>query len=252
MNKNFEQFYATLSDCFQKVLANEQQSIDRASDLMVDSIKRDELIHVIGTGGHSTMAATEMFWRAGCLASINPMLEPALLPSMGAKHSNWMERTEGLAPSILSANGVKKGETIIIVNAYGINPVTIDAALDASKRGMKTIGVTSTSFAEFVPKGVPSRHSSGKNLHEIVDVFVNSYMPLGDACVQIEGCQQKVGPVSTFVNSFCLHLLVIATVEKLVRDGIEPPLWMSANLPEGDQQNRKWHDKYDPRVKNLR
>jgi uncharacterized phosphosugar-binding protein len=252
MNRNFEQLYKTLNDCFQRILSNEEQSIGQAAGLMAESIKRDELIHVIGTGGHSTMGATEMFWRAGCLAAINPLLEPALLPAMGAKHSNWMERTEGLAPSILSANGVKKGETIIIVNAYGINPVTIDAALEARKRGLKTIGVTSTSFAEFVPKGVPSRHSSGKNLHEIVDVFVNNYMPLGDACVPIEGCPQKVAPVSTFLNSFCLHLMVIATVEKLVGEGIEPPLWMSANLPEGDQQNRKWHEKYDPRVKYLR
>lgn len=193
-----------------------------------------------------------MFWRAGCLAPINPLLDPCLLPGMGAKHSNWMERTEGLAPSILSAYEVGKGETIIIVNAYGINPVTIDAALESKRRGLHTIGITSTSFAKFVPAGVASRHSSGKNLHEIVDVFVDCAMPLGDACVQIEGCPQKVAPVSTLCNSFCLHLLVIATVEKLVKRGIEPPLWMSANLPEGDKQNQKWHAKYNPRVKHLR
>jgi uncharacterized phosphosugar-binding protein len=117
---------------------------------------------------------------------------------------------------------------------------------------MNTIGVTSTSFAENVPPGVASRHSSGKNLHEIVDVFINCYMPLGDAGVEIEGCAQAVAPVSTILNSFCLHLLVIATVEKLVKAGIEPPLWMSANLPEGDQTNKRWHTKYNPRVKHLR
>lgn len=252
MSGSFEQLYGTLSECFGKILENEQQSIRRAGDLWVESIKRDELIHVFGTGGHSTMGATEMFWRAGCLAAINPLLEPALLPAMGAKHSNWIERTEGLAPSILSANGVKAGETLVIVNAYGINPITIDAALEARRRGVKTIGITSTSFAEAVPKGAASRHSSGRNLHETVDVFVNNYMPLGDACVQVEGCPQKVAPVSTCLNSFCLHLIVIATVEKLVAEGIEPPLWVSANLPGGDQQNARWHEKYDPRVKHLR
>ena len=72
-----------------------------------------------------------------------------------------------------------------------------------------------------------------------VDVFVNCYMPFGDALVEIEGCKQKVAPVSTFLNSFCLHLLVIGTVEKLVKEGIEPPLWMSANFPEGDKKNQK-------------
>jgi len=252
MNKNFYQLYEILNGAFKKILENEETSIDRATDLMVQSIKKDQLIHIFGTGGHSTMGATEMFWRAGCLAVINPLLDPCLLPGMGAKHSNWMERTEGLAPTILSAYEVKESETIIIVNAYGINPVTIDAALESKKRGLNTIGITSTSFAESVPKGAVSRHSSGKNLHEIVDVFVNCYMPFGDASVEIEGCKQKVAPVSTFLNSFCLHLLVIGTVEKLVKEGIEPPLWMSANLPEGDKKNQKWHEKYNSRVKHLR
>ncbi len=252
MNKYFNQLYQNLDEAFKKVLENEESAIDRATDLMVESIKKDQLIHIMGTGGHSTMGATEMFWRAGCLAAVNPLLDPSLLPGMGAKHSNWMERTEGLAPSILSAYEVKKGETIIIVNSYGINPVTIDTALDCKKRGLNTIGITSTSFADAVPDGAISRHSTSKNLHEIVDVFVNCYMPLGDACVKIEGCAQEVAPISTFLNSFCLHLLVIGTVEKLVKLNIEPPLWMSANLPEGDKANQKWHEKYNPRVKHLR
>ena len=248
MNKNFQKLYEMVNGAIKKILETEEAAIDRAAELTASSIEQDQLVHIIGTGGHSQMGAMEMFWRAGCLAPINPLLDPSLLPSMGAKHSNWMERTEGLAPSILSAYEVAAGETIIIVNAYGINPVTIDTALECKKRGLNTIGVTSTSFAE----NVASRHSSGRNLHEIVDVFINCYMPLGDASVEVEGCAQAVAPVSTILNSFCLHLLVIATVEKLVKAGIEPPLWMSANLPEGDETNKRWHAKYNPRVKHLR
>lgn len=252
MNKLFYKFYNGIQNSFKKILETEEISIDRATDLMSQSIKKDQLIHIFGTGGHSSMGATEMFWRAGCLAAVNPLLDPSILPSMGAKHSNWMERTEGLASSILSSYNVKEGETIVIVNAYGINPMTIDTALESRRRGLNTIAVTSTSYAEAVPKGTSSRHLSGQNLHEIVDVFINCYMPLGDASIEIEGCRQKVAPVSTFLTSFCLHLLVINTVEKLVKEGIEPPLWMSANLPEGDKENKKWHEKYDSRVKHLR
>jgi uncharacterized phosphosugar-binding protein len=252
MKENYRQLYEIVDGAIRKILETQESSIDRAAELVSASIQRDQLVHIIGTGGHSQMGAMEMFWRAGCLAPINPLLDPSLLPSMGAKHSSWMERTEGLASSILSAYEVATGQTIIIVNAYGINPVTIDTALDCRKRGLNTIGITSTSFAENVPAGVASRHSSGKNLHEIVDVFINCYMPLGDASVRIEGCDQAVAPVSTILNSFCLHLLVIATVEKLVEAGIEPPLWMSANLPGGDETNKRWHAKYNSRVKHLR
>lgn len=252
MSNNFYKFYETINNAFKKILESEESSINKASDFMVQSIKKDELIHIFGTGGHSSMGAMEMFWRAGCLAPINPILDPAILPSMGAKHSNWMERTEGLSPSILSSYNIKSGETIIIVNAYGINSVTIDTAINARKRDLNTIGITSTSFAENVPKGAISRHPSGKNLHQIVDVFINCYMPLGDSSIKIEGCQQMVAPLSTFLNCFCLHLLVIRTVEKLIGEGLEPPIWVSGNLPEGDKKNQKWQEKYEPRVKHLR
>jgi len=252
MNRDFQKYHKALTVALDRIMQTQEEAVDRAADFMAASIRRDELIHVFGTGGHSSMGAEEMFWRAGCLAPVNPILEPALLPGMGARHSNWIERTEGIAPSILNAYGVKKGETIILVNAYGINAVTIDAALECKRRGTASIGVTSTSFASFVPKGHPSRHSSGKSLHELVDVFIDNQMPLGDACVEVEGCPQKLAPTSTILNSFCLHLLVIRTVEKLVEAGIEPPIWTSLNLPGGDEKNRKWHEKYDSRVKHLR
>ena len=45
--------------------------------------------------------------------------------------------------------------------------------------------------------------------------------------------------------------LVATTVEELVRRGIEPPIWMSANLPGGDEANRKHFDKHLRRVKFL-
>jgi uncharacterized phosphosugar-binding protein len=134
---------------------------------------------------------------------------------------------------------VGQGEITVIVNANGINPITVDAALESKRRGLNTSRITSASFAEFMRRGVASRHSSGKNLHEIVDVSVDCAIPLADACVQVEGCPQKVALVSTLCSSFCLQLLDIATVGKRVKRGIKPPLWMSANLPEGDKENQK-------------
>jgi uncharacterized phosphosugar-binding protein len=252
MNKHADAYHQTINTAFELIDKEYDGAISRAADLMVASVEKDELIHIIGTGGHSTLGAMELFWRAGSLANINPLLDPSVMPSNGAVHSNWMERTEGLAPSIIHSYGVKPGELMIIVNAYGINPMTIDTALEARRMGVKTIGITSTSFALSVPKGGKMRHSSGLNLHEIVDVFVDCHLPLGDACVSIDGCNQSVGATSTILNCYCLNLLVIATVEKLVAKGITPPVWMSANLVGGDAVNQKWHEHYNERVKHLR
>lgn len=52
MNKYFRSFYETVNGAFQKILESNERAIDKASDLMVGSIERDELIHVFGTGGH--------------------------------------------------------------------------------------------------------------------------------------------------------------------------------------------------------
>ena len=168
---------------------------------MARSIARDGIIHVIGPGGHSNMAAEEVLWRAGGLTSINAMC--------------------------------------------------IDTALEARKRKMVTIGITSREFADNLPRNHPSRHPSGKNLYQEVDYFINCHLPYGDAAIEIEGCRQKTGPTATMGNVFAINLLVIETVKQLVTLGVEPPRWMSANMPGGDEANRANEEKYIPRIKHL-
>jgi uncharacterized phosphosugar-binding protein len=147
--------------------------------------------------------------------------------------------------------GRKPGEVIVIANAYGVNAMCIDTVLEAKKRKMVTIGITSRSFADVLSKDHPSRHPSGKNLYQEVDYFLNCHLPYGDAVVEIKGCLQKTGPTSTFCNAFTINVLMVETVKRLVEMGVQPPLWMSANLPGGDEANRSLEDKYIPRIKHL-
>ena len=44
---------------------------------------------------------------------------------------------------------------------------------------------------------------------------------------------------------------MIETVKQLIDLGVEPPLWMSANLPGGDEANRRLEEKWMPRIKHL-
>lgn len=230
----------------------EKQSIDEAATIVAKAISEDLVIHVIGPGGHSNMAVEEVFWRAGGLAPINGILDPGINLIHGAKRSNIVERTPGYAKAVLDAYGVVSGDVMVIVNAYGINSMTVDCALECKERGVTSIAITSTSFADFVPKDAPSRHPSGQNLYELADVFINNHLPLGDAIVEIEGVQQKMGPTSTFANSFAINLLMIRAAEKLVRMGMQPPVWTSANLPNGDKLNKEYEEKYFSRIKHLR
>ena len=245
-------FAESVKRIIDQIISVNSEVLETAADLTAEVIAGDDLVHIVGTGGHSTLGPQEIFWRAGCLAPINPLLPPSLLIPMGARTSNVMERSLGIASAVLDSYQVPSGALLIIVNAYGINPMTIETALECRKRGITTIGVTSASFAENVPAGAPSRHPSGRGLHELVDYFLDTRMPYGDACIEIPGIEVKAAPVSTITNSFCLHMLMIRTAEKLAARGITPPIWTSANIPEGDEANRKLHEKYDSRVRHLR
>jgi len=230
----------------------EQDSIDRAAAVLAKTVAEDRLINVIGPGGHSNMAVEEVLWRAGGLVPVNAILDPGTNLIHGARRSSLVERTPGYAATVLDAFEVKSGGVLIIANAYGINAMTIDCAMEAKKRGITSIGVTSTSFAEFVPAGAAARHPSGKNLYELVDIFVDNHLPLGDAVVEVDGMAQKMGPTSTYVNSFAMNLIMLRTAEKLLAMGIQPPVWTSGNLPDGDRLNAQYWEKYIPRIKLLR
>ena len=231
-----------------KEIDGEYESINKAATLMSPAIARDQLIHVIGTGGHSNIGTYELFMRAGSLVPVNGILDPGTLVSLGALRSSRIERTPGYAAAVLDSFDVHDG-VLVIINAYGINSLTIDTALEGRKRGIPTIGVTSPEFGDRVAHGHPARHPSGQSLYKIVDVFVNCHMPYGDAVIEFEGMPQKVAPVSTVVLSYTLNLMVIETVRLLLEKGIEPPVWVSANLPEGDEMNRKHIRKYKGRLR---
>ncbi|HHY47471.1 MAG TPA: SIS domain-containing protein [Firmicutes bacterium] len=252
MSKTSRAYRDAIISLITTIEEKEQESIDKAATILAKAVAEDRLINVIGPGGHSNMAVEETFWRAGGLAPVNAMLDAGTNLIHGAKRSNYVERTPGYAKAVLDSYGITTGDVLVIVNAYGINAMTIDCALECKKRGVTSIGISSTSFANFVPKDSPARHPSGKNLYELVDVFIDNHLPLGDSIVEVEGIQQKMGPTSTFANSFTINLLMIRTAEKLLEMGIQPPVWTSANMPEGDKLNKKYEEMYFPRIKHLR
>jgi len=245
------QYHAAVTGMLEKIADTQREPIRRAADRAADAIAAGRYLYVIGTGGHSYIAAEEMFWRAGGLVPIYPILDPGLSLSQGAWRSSLVERTPGHVIPILTYHGLGRGDVLIVCNAYGINAATLDAAPEGKRLGATVIGVTSTEFAARTPPEHPARHPSKQNLHEVADIFLNTWLPYGDAVVEVEGCPQKVAPASSLGTAFVLNCLVATTVEALVRRGVPPPVWMSANLPGGDEANQKHMDAHLRRIKFL-
>lgn len=234
-----------------RIATEEGAAIVRAGALLADRIAQDRLIYVIGPGGHSQIGAEELFSRAGGLACIVSFLDDGFYLGNGSERSMAIERTPGYARAILTHPEMAEGDVLIICNAYGINSATIDSAMLARERGLVSIGVTSIANQRGLPQGHPSRHPSGKDLCDLVDIVIDTKMPLGDAVLSVEGVREKVGPVSTMVNAFTLNAIVLEAVAELARRGIEPPVWRSGNSPGGDEANLAVIERYRHRVPHL-
>ena len=104
----------------EKVRSEQAENISKATDLMVEAIKKDELIHVYGGGGHTTLVMGEMFFRAGGLANINPIMETSLSVFNQALKYLELERTENYGASIVRYYKVQPGEVFIIFHNIGI------------------------------------------------------------------------------------------------------------------------------------
>lgn len=233
-------------------IENEQYDNFRAAaELMADAIQNDRLIHVFGGGGHTTLPVGEMFFRAGGLCNINPCMETGLSVFNQALKYLEFERSENYGDAIMRYYKLQPDDVLIIYHNIGVNPATIDAAMQAKKDGAKIIAVSSTQWHEGLPADSSIRHSNGKNVFDYADVKIDDYNPLGDTVVKLEGFDTPIAPISNIADFYIVHRLEIETAKVCLERGIEPPFWRSANVPGGDEFNKKNLDKYSSRIKML-
>ena len=194
-----------------EVAEKQADNIHAAAELMADAIANDRLISVYGGGGHTTLCMGEMFFRAGGLCNINPIMETGLSVFNQALKYLELERTVNYGSAIVKYYDLQKDDVLIIFHNIGINPATIDAAMEAKKAGAKIIAVSSSAWQEGMPKDHFIRHPNKKNLFDYADVCIDDYNPVGDCIVNIPGMGTPIAPVSNVVDFTIAHLLEIET-----------------------------------------
>ena len=142
-----ELFTKSIIELLTQLETDELQNIKKASEIMFDAMKDDKVVHIFATG-HSHMFAEEMFYRAGGLVQINPILEPFLMQHEGAVRSTQFERLPGVAELIFNSLDRKAGEPIIIVSNSGINCVPVEMAEIAKANNHPVIVITSAKVSK--------------------------------------------------------------------------------------------------------
>ena len=179
---------------------------------------------------------------------VSAILDEGTLLSNGALRSMAIERTPGYGKVVIANQRLGQGDLLILVNAYGINAALIDAAIEARARGVFLIGISSREHASNTSPEHPARHPTRQNLHDLVDIAVDTKVPIGDAVVQVPGMSRGHCGDFNFCQCFRTHCLVIRTVSKLIERGIEPPVWRSGDAPGGDEANARFIVNFHDRV----
>jgi uncharacterized phosphosugar-binding protein len=239
------QYITTITDMLNRIAEEEAESLAQGGKLLADAIQNDQRIFAWGST-HSSITMQDIFARAGGLMLINGVFAPGLegLQTFPITLPTAMERMAGYADIVLDNLPIQPGDVLICVSVSGRNAMPIEMARGAKERGLKVIAVTSMAYTT----SVESRHPSGRKMYEFADVVLDNKAIPGDALLEAEGAPQKFCPGSGVTGTAILQCLVAATIEELLKRGVEPPLFLASNVEGGDEYNRRMFEKYRDRI----
>ena len=222
-----------------RVAITQRESVAQCVKLFTDALASGKMIHTFGTG-HSHLLAEEIFYRAGGLAAIYPILDERLMLHKEVVKGSQNERLPGLAQELVDKHPIANGDVVIVISNSGGNQVTIDLVKLAQSLGAKVIAVTSINHAT----SKSARSSAAEKIHQLADVVLDNSGVVGDASVRVAGSPMSAGPTSTVIGGALLQSIVVGTVAECLKRGIEPEIFLSSNLAGGDENNAAIFDKY--------
>lgn len=223
--------------------------LDAAIGLMTRALDAGAVIQAFGTG-HSEAFAMEIAGRAGGLIPTNKIaLRDLVLHgslTVDSLGGSGLERNPDVIAELWEISPIHPGDVFVIASNSGVNGSVVGMALLAKANGHDVIAVTSLQHtAQVRPK-----HPSGLRLSEVADVVIDNLAPYGDATLTLPG-GVAVGSVSSITSAFIAQLLTIGVAERMNSDGRVAPLYLSANIPGGDEHNHALEKKYEGRIRRV-
>ena len=240
-----EKYMTQTIELMRRTLDEQKDNMEKAARAIVEAVRQGGMIYTFGTG-HGHLLALEVFYRAGGMAKICPILDEKLMLHISAAGSTREERREDVAEELLKKYPVKAGDVVIISSNYGRNAAPVMMARAARERGAFTVALTSLKHSS----SVSSRNSLNLRLFEAADLVLDNGGVPGDASVLFSD-GSCVGPTSTVIGAAMLQAIVCRVKEISLEEGVDAEFFVSSNIDGGDEINDRLIEKYQSAIPGL-
>ena len=238
-------YFDNLSALLARTLETQQEALETAARQIANALRDGGMVYTFGTG-HGHLLALEIFYRAGGMVRLCPILDEKLMLHISAAGSTQEERNEEWVPKLLEKYPIKKGDVLIALSNSGRNAVPVLLADEARKRGAYVIALTSLQHTQ----AVTSRNRLNLRLFEAADLVLDNGGVLGDASWQAaDGAM--VGPTSTAVGAAMLQAIVCRVKELSLEENFEADYFKSSNVDGGDAWNDRLIERYKDQIPGL-
>ena len=238
-------YFENLSELFNRTLESQQDALETAARQIANALRDGGMVYTFGTG-HGHLLALEIFYRAGGMVRLCPILDEKLMLHISAAGSTLEERNEEWVAKLLEKYPIKAGDVLIAMSNSGRNAVPVLLADEARKRSAYVIALTSMQHTQ----AVTSRNRLNLRLFEAADLILDNGGVLGDASWQAaDGAM--VGPTSTAIGAAMLQAIVCRVKELSLEENFEADYFKSSNVDGGDEWNNALIERYKDQIPGL-
>ena len=240
-----QSYYENLNALMARTFDTQAAAMEETARRIADCFRQGGMLYTFGTG-HGHLLALEIFYRAGGMARVCPILDEMLMLHISAAGSTKEERNEEWVPKLLEKYPIKAGDVVLAISNSGRNAVPVLLAKEARNRGAYVVALTSLNHT----RAVTSRNRENLRLFEVADLVLDNGGVLGDASIGFAD-GSMVGPTSTAVGAAMLQAIVCRVKELSLEEGFEADFFKSSNVDGGDEWNDRLIARYRDQIPGL-